>query len=82
MQVEENYVQDVIKDSTTRGWSVKKSVKMDDTISVSKFGKTSTENSVKREAMGYQIDTNYNTLWSVVFTMDPVKKINREVWLV
>lgn len=63
MQVEENYVQDVVKGKD--GWKVKNELKMDDKISVSKFGKSSIEKAISRESMGYKVDTNYNTIWSI-----------------
>merc|ERR1711935_216035 len=32
--------------------------------------------------MGDVITTSYNTLWSIVFVLDPVKKVNNEIWIV
>lgn len=32
--------------------------------------------------MGDVITTSYNTLWSTVFVMDPIKKVNNEIWIV
>ena len=62
--------------------SVEDKIKMKDKIKVSNLGKLSLENEVKRENIGEVIGDSYNTLWSIVFTLDPIKKVNNEVWMI
>lgn len=81
MQVQENYVQDVFVASDEE-WAVNKSMKMYDGYKISSFNKVSKDGNVGMEPMGEVIGTGYNTLWSCMFTLDPVKKVNTETWLV
>ena len=55
---------------------------MDNTFKFSKFGSANFESNVGPEGMGEGISSSYNTIWSCVFTLDPIKEVNREIWLI
>lgn len=57
-------------------------MKMDDKFKFSKFGKMSFQSSVGPEPMGEVISSSYNTIWSCVFTLDPIKEVKNEIWLI
>ena len=63
-------------------WKLTKPLKMDDQFKFSKFSKMSFQNTVGPEPMGDVISTSYNTIWACVFTLDPVKEIKNEIWLI
>lgn len=63
-------------------WDVKNPMKMDNKFKFSKFSKMSFENIVGPEPMGEVISTSYNTIWSCVFTLDPIKEVKNEIWLI
>jgi len=62
--------------------SVEDKIKMKDKMKISSLGKLSLENEVGRENMGEVIGDSYNTLWSIVFTLDPIKKVSNEIWMI
>lgn len=69
LQVQQNYVQDVFV-YAQREDIVNQSLKMNDSISVSGYYKIDNVKQVQQEEVGRVVDTDYDTLWSVVFTMD------------
>lgn len=74
-------MQDVFKKNKEE-WHVNNTIKVTDKLSVSSFTKTSAGKKVAREEMGDVIKTSYNTLWSTIFVLDPIKKVNNEIWIV
>lgn len=48
---------------------------MNDSISVSGYYKIDNVKQVQQEEVGRVVDTDYDTLWSVVFTMDPTVNV-------
>ena len=57
-------------------------MRMNDTLRVSSASKIDNVKVVQQEEMGRVVDTDYDTLWSCLFVMDPVVKNSKETWLV
>lgn len=63
-------------------WELNDTIKMYDKMALKKIIKMSRDSDVNWEEMGNIIENSYNTLWSCIFTLDSMKEVNNEIWLI
>lgn len=81
MQLQESYVRDIFVDAVEE-WELNDTIKMYNKMKLKKIGKMKRDSDVNWEEMGNIIENSYNTIWSCIFTLDSMKEVNNEIWLI
>jgi hypothetical protein len=81
LQLTENYAQDIFM-SANKPNQIQQQLLIDKHLSVNSFSSHESSRYVGVPPLGMKITDEFDTLWSVVFSLSPEVKVNKEIWMV